>query len=134
MLVGSMCLVAAACSGAKECTLIGADSGVVVNFDRGVLPATGPILLHACVNGACNSQEYKTRPRHVARLSVPVSPVPSDSDVQVTLRITSTSRTVFAGSTRAHSTKHQPNGPGCDPIVWGVGVVAHSDGSLTSVS
>jgi hypothetical protein len=129
--VGSVCLLAGACSSSpKACTSIGAESGVVVNLDHGVLPTTGLVLLRACVNGVCNSQGYTSRPRLTTRLWVPVTPVPTDAEVHVSVRVTSSSQLVFAGSTRAHSYKNQPNGPGCDPTVWDVGVIAHNNQSL----
>lgn len=46
------------CSARHECSLIGAESGVVVHFDRGVVPTAAPVALEVCVNRQCRTHIY----------------------------------------------------------------------------
>jgi hypothetical protein len=128
--VAALGLLPTGCSGSKACTLVGADSGVVVSFARGVIPTSGPISVTACVDSKCGTQAYSGAAS--GTLSVAVSSVPSDADVNVSIKVAATSRPVFSGSTHAHTRRVQPNGAGCPPTVWSIGVTAHAGGQLSS--
>jgi hypothetical protein len=124
-------MITAACSSSaapRTCTLIGSESGVVVKFDEGVLPVTGQVSIRACVDDECRSHVTAA----VASVAlVPVLPTPADADVEIRVSVLSgKGKTLFSGSTRAHTSANEPNGPGCGRW-WQVGVVAHRDGTLT---
>jgi hypothetical protein len=123
-------LLPTGCSGSKVCTAIGAASGVVVSFDRGVTPTSGPISIAACVDSKCGTQRYSgpaSSPLFVALLSIP-----SDADVNVSIKVSANSSPVFSGSTHAHTRSVQPNGKSCPPTVWDVDVTAHAGNRLSS--
>jgi hypothetical protein len=126
-------LITAACSSSaapRTCTLIGADDGVVIQFDRGALPASGRVAIRACVDEDCRS--------HVALAAasvafVPVLPTPPDAEVDIRVTVLSAKGdTLFAGETTAHTHANQPNGPGCGAPAWQVGVLAHRNNRLTA--
>jgi hypothetical protein len=119
-------LVLLGCSPGRDCTLIGAGDGVLVRVAPGIISGSTPLSLSACINGRCATRSYDTGD---PGLSVPRS-VPRDANVQVSVRISAKSRTVFTGSTTTHTYEDQPNGPGCEPSIWIVRVTAYPGNRL----
>jgi hypothetical protein len=120
-------VLAACSSGGKNCSLVGAYSGVSVKVDPGLLPSATPATVTACVEGVCQTTTYTpaTSPMFVA-----VSPV-KNGDVTVSVSLAVGTRQVFTGKTTARTIKNEPNGPGCNPKVWEADVTVHASGQLT---
>lgn len=117
-----------ACSDPPACTVIGAASGVSVTLDPELVTAAATTgTLRACVDDVCGG----TSQIDDSSIFVGLSPV-KNGTASVTLEITTSTGTLFAGKAKAHSIKSQPNGPGCPPTGWYVHVTAHAGGRLTS--
>jgi hypothetical protein len=111
---------------------MGAIEGANVVVDAGLVPASEPITISACVDDACGTQSYSSRPVSDAATSlfVAVTPVRRNAKVKVSVKIASATTQLFSGSTTTATIKNQPNGPGCSPTVWNVRVTAEADGKL----
>ena len=118
-----------------ECSLIGGQDTVEVDFDHVRIPASAEVRLTACALGRCSTQPFHgPDPDSVARdgLFVLMPHLPVDADVEISVRLRADSRLLFDGSTVAHTRKVQPNGPNCEPTVWHAYVVAHDRTRLTA--
>lgn len=120
--------VLAACStGPSACSAVGADSGVSVKVEPGLLSPAAPVAVTACVDGICQIQTYTpaTSPIFVA-----VTPV-NNGEMIVSVSLTAGAQQISTGKTATRTVKSQPNGPGCPPTVWEAKVIAHDNGHLS---
>jgi len=115
-----------------ECTLIGAQSGIVVKYDevREAHP-NQPLRIEVCIDGDCETQRGVGVPSVSAGRDI----IHDSSAVEVSVTINDRARTrVFDGRTSVTPEKWQPNGSSCEPTVWFGGVEATTDGVLRQVS
>src|SRR5688500_13400204 len=108
--------------GGQSCTDMGAYSGV--NFDfKSVLakvPARGA-KVETCVSSRCTTRTLQNR----NDFQVFLRDDTLDDDTSLSVAATVTTRTgevVFDGETEVTPARSQPNGPGCDPTVYGAQV------------
>jgi hypothetical protein len=114
-----------------SCTLIGADSGVVVGFeDVSNAHPRQRLRIEACVNDACTTRET-TRGKAPTLVTVGGESLHNETPVEVAVKISDESgRLVFDDRATVTPTKKQPNGPDCEPTVWVGRVLATVGGDL----
>ena len=128
---GLLVLVAATSCTSHACTEIGATSGVT--FDFSALPATGaPWEVTACVREVCATSTVQSTDGRVSY--VRDDALKNDTAVQARLRVVDASgETVVDDTVSVTPARYQPNGEGCEPIVWQVETVLGADGALQQV-
>ncbi|PPK90828.1 hypothetical protein CLV92_1223 [Kineococcus xinjiangensis] len=124
-------LVAATSCTSHACTQIGASSGVT--FDFSALPATGaPWQVTACVQEVCDTRIVQ--PGDGTTSYVRDDALQDDTAVQARLRVVDASgETVVDDTVSVTPVRYQPNGEGCEPIVWQAETVVEADGTLRQV-
>lgn len=130
--VVAACLLVSGCGlGTKVCTEMGAYSGVNFDFESVLEDTTAQgATVEACVDGDCTDRTLQNR--RDSQLFVEDATLDDDATVPVALTVTTkTGEVVFDGRTEVTPEKSQPNGPGCDPTVYGAQVTATGGGTLT---
>ena len=134
------------------CTKIGAYSGVKFDFTQVLADAARPVHVRACVPSSC---AYITVKKRSSDGSIPIrgpgfgrdwdafsSGVvevndPSLAWLPVTVSLTVRDQAgvpIFDSSARVQPHMYQPNGPNCEPTVYGAKVVATRTGRLVPQS
>jgi hypothetical protein len=123
-LVGLVVLTALACTGPRECTAIGAEPGVTF-YLRDVL-ANRPSRVRVCVEDTC-----VIRLAEIGRwemIFVPDSTLTGTEEVEVSVMVFPLSGRALVDESTVQTRRYQPNGPGCDPVVFVASVDVSDDG------
>lgn len=122
-------MISACAAPPKACSLIGAESAVTLRLPKSVLVVPHPVTMTACINGHCRRQTYNQGPDpRFPTIAVQI-PVPAYATVRVRVAVRMGPWRGH-GVTIAHSRSYSPNGPGCPPTVWGVGLIATRTGRI----
>jgi hypothetical protein len=116
------------CALGRNCTLIGAESGVNFDLADAVPASTTTFEIHACVDDRCVDE-----PRGQAWVFVYLPGVTSERVASARLTLWSNGVVVFEATTPVTLRKHQPNGPGCAPTVYQARVKATAPATLVAV-
>ncbi|WP_432537801.1 hypothetical protein [Kineococcus arenarius] len=129
--VGLLVLTAATSCTTRACTEIGAASGV--QFDFSTLPAAGaPWQVTACVQDVCDTRTVQQA--DVPSLFVHDDALEEGAAVPARLRVVDAAGvTVVDDTTSVTLSRYQPNGEGCEPIVWQAETIVGADGALQQV-
>jgi hypothetical protein len=126
------CQAGADPSGAdRNCSLVGADSGVQVDYGPALAGRSGRFTVEACALGDCHSLPGVSARRQRV-LMVAMHQVHDATPVTVRVTITDArGREVFHGRQQVTPHKIQPNGPSCPPTAWVGRLVASGRHTLT---
>ena len=113
------------------CSLVGADSGIRVVYERALRGHNGPLTVKACAGGECQTVDAVDAP-HQPLLVVGAHQVKDSTPVPLRVTVVDQAgREVFQGHTQVTPHKVQPNGPDCSPTAWVGSVVATGRHTLT---
>jgi hypothetical protein len=113
------------------CSLVGAESGIRVVYERALRGHPGRLTVKACAGGECQTVDAVDA-SHQPLLIVGGHQVKDATPVPVRVTVVDqTGREVFQGHTRVTPHKVQPNGPDCPPTAWVGSVVATGRHTLT---
>lgn len=127
-------LLAGCSASTRNCTLIGASSGVDADLRQIVPGLSAPAHARLCVGASCvTGRSPKDQAPWMMFLSVPG--LANQTSVSVTLTVTQdrTRHVIFESSVVTPLREFQPNGPGCSPTVYQAHVTASGSGALVSV-
>jgi hypothetical protein len=125
-LAGLFVLTALACTTPRECTAIGAEPGITF-YLRDVL-TDRPATVRVCVEDRCVIRRAKIGLWEM--IFVPDSTLtgPREVDVAITVVRPLSRVTLVDESGTVQARRYQPNGPGCDPVVFAASVEVTDDG------
>lgn len=111
-----------ACTTPRDCTAIGAEPGVMF-YLRDIL-TNRPTTVRVCVEARCATRRAKIGKWEMIFVRDSTLTEPQEIDVSVTvfpaLNLTLAQAETYRGSVQAR--RYQPNGPGCDPVVFAASV------------
>ncbi|MBC9715111.1 hypothetical protein H9Y04_21400 [Streptomyces sp. TRM66268-LWL] len=127
-------------SSGPDCTLIGGDSGVTMQFEAANLPravqaADGPVQLRLCAGSVCQERTWE---KPVADTGLHIS-VDLDEDIgEVTVPVRFTvakgSREFYGDQAEVKLRRSQPNGEGCEPTLYQGSVTLDHQRRLVTVT
>ena len=122
VLAGLLATAMSSCQG-QDCSLIGAESGVLVTFDEvKKLHPDERLTAEACADDECTTQQVGER-QNATGLTLLAGKLHDATPVEITLRVTGDDgSTLFDGAATVTPFEFQPNGDGCEPTVWSVHV------------
>ena len=116
-------LTALACI--RVCTALDAESGVT--FFLGDVLTDRPATVRVCVEARCVTRQAKTGRWEVIFVPDATLTGPEEVNVYVTVaRAGGVTQVNESATVQAH--RHQPNGPGCEPVVFAASVEVTDDG------
>lgn len=113
---GAVLLVCGLTGCAANCTLIGADPGVMVTLSGSGWDT--PLTVQACVATTCGELPDVRDTKNAVFIRNTAVSSGRPTDVVVTVHAQDGAVTVPATRTSVTPTKLQPNGPECGPTVW----------------
>lgn len=125
-LAGLFVLTALACTAPRDCTAIGAEPGVTF-YLREVL-TDRPATVRVCVEATCATRRAKTGLWEMIFVRDATLTGPQEVDVSVTVVPQRSGTTQLDDSATVQARRFQPNGPGCEPVVFAAGVEVTEDG------
>jgi hypothetical protein len=125
-LAGLVVLTALACTTPQECTAIGAEPGVTF-YLRDVL-TDKPVTVGVCVEARCATRRAKIGLWEMIFVRDSTLTGPEEVDVSVTVVRPLSRTTLLDESATIQARRYQPNGPGCDPVVFAASVDVAEDG------
>jgi hypothetical protein len=115
----------------RTCTAIGAEPGVSFDLRRLLADEERQVDVRTCVERICVTHIASSDRWEFVFVKDPSLVGPRTVTVRLTVRSLS-GRAIVATTADVHATMFQPNGPGCDPIVYTASVRATIDGRLES--
>jgi hypothetical protein len=125
-LAGLFALTALACTGPRDCTTIGAEPGVTFHL-RDVL-TNRLATVRVCVEDRCVTRQAKIGLWEMIFVRDSTLTGPEEVDVSVTVVRPLSRTTLLDESATIQARRYQPNGPGCDPVVFAASVDVAEDG------
>lgn len=125
-LAGLFVLTALACTIPRECTAIGAEPGVTF-YLRDIL-TDRPVTVRVCVEDRCLTRRAKVGLWEMIFVRDSTLTGPRDVDVAITVVRPLAQVTLVDESGTVQARRYQPNGPGCDPVVFAASVEVSDDG------
>lgn len=123
-----LALVSVPACGATYCSLIGATNGFSVTLDVPAEIKARAATIQTCVADACQARagsDFNTD----KVISVDDGNVPHGSHLSVVVKLLDgNGRRLAGGTADVVPQQYQPNGPGCDPLVWIAHVTADTSG------
>jgi hypothetical protein len=110
---------------AHNCTVIGADSGVLVHLDLSAAARKQVTTVRVCVAAHCVGGDRVGEDVWFAGVPSITDGDPIEASVDVR---DAAGRELAGGSTTATPVKNQPNGPECEPTAWQASVTVTADG------
>jgi hypothetical protein len=125
-LAGVFVLIALSCTGSRDCTAIGAEPGVTF-YLRDVL-TNRLATVRVCVEDRCVTREAKIGLWEMIFVPVPTLTGPKEVDVSITVDGPFGGIPLVDESGTVQVRRYQPNGAGCDPVVFAASVNVTDDG------
>ncbi len=127
-------LLAGCSASTRNCTLIGASSGVGADLRQIVPGLSAPAHAKLCVGASCVTGR-SPKDQNPWTMCLPVPGLANQASVNVTLTVTQdrTRHVILESSLVTPSRKVRPNGPGCPPTVYQAYVTASASGALVPV-
>jgi hypothetical protein len=120
-------IIATACHGSQNCTVMGCASAVSVQVQKYV--AAHPTLTRLTLCADSNCRDF--RRSYFARPSLAPITVSTTERKTVEVKVVATSgQRQTAVTTHASLQRQQPNGPSCGPVCYHAGLDLTSDGHL----
>jgi hypothetical protein len=126
-LAGLFALTALACTGPRDCTTIGAEPGVTFHL-RDVL-TNRLATVRVCVEDRCVTRQAKIGLWEMIFVPDPTLTGPREVDVSIAVAQPPAENIALVNeSAIVQARRYQPNGPGCDPVVFAASVEVGDDG------
>jgi hypothetical protein len=118
-------LASLACTG-RDCTLIGGESGV--NFQLRPILTTRAADVRVCIDDVCVTRRARIDRWESIFVSEPRLTEARSVDVTVTVMRPGSGTDAYHEEGSVDLYRLEPNGPGCDPVVYTAGVLVREDG------